>query len=157
GARVSIAMIADFLGKLFRLPLAFFDSRTPGDIMQRISDHHRVRTFLMSSALDVLFSVLTFIVFAVVLAMYSWQILTVFAVLSALSMAWLVPFLKRRRLLDSKRFELQARERDTLIEIIHAMPEIKIQGIQRDKRWDWEQLAARSYKIEARGLALGQA
>ena len=156
GSRVSVAMIADFLSKLLRLPLPFFDSRTAGDIMQRIGDHRRVKSFLMSSSLDVLFSLLTFAVFAVVLALYSWQILAVFLLFTVLSVGWLVLFLKQRRVLDFKRFTLEAKERDTLLEVVNGMPEIKIQGIQRDKRWEWEQVAVRNYKVEARSLALSQ-
>jgi ATP-binding cassette subfamily B protein len=156
GSRVSIAMIADFLGKLLRLPLPFFDSRTAGDIMQRIGDHRRVKRFLMSSSLDIVFSLLTFIVFGFVLALYSGKILLVFLVGAALTAAWLALFLKRRRTLDYKRFDLEARERDTLYELIHAMPEVKIQGIQRDKRWDWEALAVRTARFEAESLALRQ-
>lgn len=156
GSRVSIAMIADFLHKLLRLPLPFFDSRTAGDLMQRISDHRRVKSFLMSSSLDIIFSILSMFVFAFVLSLYSWQILAVFVVLTALSVGWLALFLKRRQVLDYKRFTLEAKERDTLFEIIHAMPEIKIQGIQRDKRWDWEQLAVRTYRLESQSLALRQ-
>ena len=156
GSRVSIAMIADFLGKLLRLPLPFFDSRTAGDIMQRIGDHRRVKSFLMSSSLDIVFSLLTFVVFGAVLALYSWKILAVFIALTALSVGWLALFLKKRRMLDYKRFTLEAKERDTLFEIIHAMPEIKIHGIQRDKRWDWEELAVRTARFEAQSLAMRQ-
>ena len=156
GSRVSIAMIADFLSKLLRLPLPFFDSRTAGDIMQRIGDHRRVKGFLMSSSLDVIFSLLTFVVFAVVLALYSWQILATFAVFSAMAVGWLLIFLKQRRMLDFKRFVLEAKERDTLMEIVAGMPEIKIQGLQRDKRWDWEHVAMRTYQLEGKSLALKQ-
>ena len=156
GSRISISMIADFLHKLLRLPLPFFDSRTAGDIMQRISDHRRVKSFLMSSSLDIIFSLLTFVVFAAVLALYSWKILAIFAVLTVFSVGWLCLFLKRRRMLDYKRFALDAKERDTLYEIVSAMQEIKTQGIQRDKRWDWEELGVRNYKLESRSLALKQ-
>ncbi len=156
GARVSVAMIADFLGKLLRLPLTFFDSRTAGDIMQRIGDHRRVKGFLMSSSLDIVFSLLTFVVFAIVLAFYSWQILGVFVFFAIVSAGWLVLFLRQRRMLDHKRFTVEAKERDTLYELVTAMPEIKIQGIQREKRWNWEQLAVRTYQLEARSLALRQ-
>ena len=156
GARISISMIADFLHKLLRLPLPFFDSRTAGDLMQRISDHRRVKSFLMSSSLDIVFSLLTFVVFALVLALYSWKILGVFFVMTALSVGWLCLFLKKRRMLDYKRFALDAKERDTLYEIVSAMQEIKTQGIQRDKRWDWEELGVRNYKLESRSLALKQ-
>ena len=156
GSRVSVAMIADFLGKLLRLPLTFFDSRTAGDIMQRIGDHRRVKGFLMSSSLDIVFSLLTFAVFAIVLAFYSWQILGVFVFFAAVSAGWLALFLRQRRMLDHKRFTVEAKERDTLYELVTAMPEIKIQGIQREKRWNWEQLAVRTYQLEARSLALRQ-
>ena len=156
GSRVSVAMIADFLGKLLRLPLTFFDSRTAGDIMQRIGDHRRVKGFLMSSSLDIVFSLLTFVVFAIVLAFYSWQILGVFVFFAIVSAGWLVLFLRQRRMLDHKRFTVEAKERDTLYELVTAMPEIKIQGIQRDKRWNWEQIAVRTYQLEAQSLALRQ-
>ncbi len=156
GSRVSVSMIADFLSKLLRLPLPFFDGRTTGDIMQRIGDHRRVKTFLMSSSLDIVFSLLTFVVFGFVLALYSWEILLVFVVFAAGSIGWLVLFLKRRRMLDFKRFTFEAKERDILIEILQAMPEIKTYGLQRDKRWSWERLAVRTYQIEAKGLALRQ-
>lgn len=157
GSRVSVAMIADFLAKLFRLPLPFFDTRTTGDLMQRIGDHQRVKRFLMSSSLDIVFSLLTFVIFAAVLALYSWQILATFLFFSAASAGWIVFFLPRRRQLDYKHFSLEARERDTLLEILQAMPEIKINGLERDQRWKWERLAVRTYKLEAQSLALRQA
>ena len=156
GSRISIAMIADFLHKLLRLPMPFFDSRTAGDIMQRIGDHRRVKSFLMSSSLDVIFSILTFTVFAVVLAVYSLKILGIFVVFTAFSVGWLVLFLKKRRMLDYKRFTLEAKERDTLYELVGSMQEIKTQGIQRDKRCEWEELGVRGYRLEVRSLALRQ-
>ncbi len=157
GARISVSMVADFLTKLLRLPLPFFDSRTAGDIMQRIGDHRRVKNFLMSSSLDIVFSLLSFLVFGVVLAVYSWVNLVVFVVLAVLSVGWLAMFLKQRRMLDQKRFALEARERDNLYEMVSAMQEIKIQGIQRPKRAEWEDLSIQGYKLEARTLALRQA
>lgn len=156
GSRISVSMVSDFLTKLLRLPLSFFDSRTAGDIMQRIGDHRRVKSFLMSSSLDVIFSILTFVVFGVVLAMYSVQLLGVFVVMATLGAGWLMLFLKQRRIIDQKRFVLDAKERDTLYEMISAMQEIKLQGIQRPKRGEWEDISIRGYKLEARILALRQ-
>ena len=156
GSRISLAMVSDFLTKLLRLPLEFFDTRTAGDIMQRIGDHRRVKSFLMSSSLDVIFSILTFIVFGVVLAIYSWVIVAVFAVMTILSVCWLVLFLKQRRIQDQKRFVIDAKERDNLYELVSAMQEIKIQGIQQPKRGEWEDISVRGYKLEAKSLALRQ-
>ena len=156
GSRISVSMVSDFLTTLLRLPLPFFDSRTAGDIMQRIGDRRRVKNFLMSSSLDVIFSTLTFVVFGFVLALYSWVILSVFIVMTAFSAAWLVLFLKQRRIIDQKRFMIEAKERDNLYELISAMEEIKIQGIARPKRGEWEDISVRGYKLEARTLALRQ-
>src|SRR5262249_32456542 len=127
---------------------------TPGDIMQRIEDHRRVNSFLTSASLQAVFSVASFLVFGVVLAIYNPWILAVFGVLTSASTAWLWLFLKRRRLLDRKRFDLQAREQDKYVELVQGAQEIKVHGLERKKRWEWEDLAARSFKVNVQRLAL---
>ncbi len=156
GSRISISLISDFLNKMLKLPLSFFDTRTSGDIMQRIDDHDRVRRFLTSSSLTAAFSVLTFFVFATVLAFYSLKILLVYLVMAALNVGWLAFFMKRRRVLDFKRFELDGKEQDNLVQMISAAQEIKIQGIEKEKRWEWEAVSARLFKLSMQRLALRQ-
>lgn len=154
GSRVGTSLISDFLHKLLKLPLAFFDSRTTGDIMQRIEDHRRINSFLTSASLNVVFSIFSFVVFAIILAFYSLTILTLFFVMTSLSIAWLCFFLKRRRYIDQKRFTLEAQERDKFIELVGGVQEIKIQGMERQKRWEWEELSVRHFKINSQSLLL---
>jgi ATP-binding cassette subfamily B protein len=154
GARVGTSLISDFLRKLLRLPMAFFDSRTTGDIMQRVADHRRVNRFLTSSSLDVLFSGFTFVVFAAVLAVYNVGILLLFVGMTVLSVGWLLLFLKRRRIIDQKRFHLESKEQDKFIELVSGVQEIKIQGLERSKRWEWEELSVRHFKLNSQSLAL---
>jgi ATP-binding cassette subfamily B protein len=154
GARVSTALISDFLRKLLRLPMAFFDSRTTGDIMQRVEDNRRVNRFLTSSSLDVLFSGFTFLVFASVLAVYNIGILLLFVGMTVLSVGWLLLFLKKRRIIDQKRFHLESKEQDKFIELVSGVQEIKIQGLERPKRWEWEELNVRHFKLNSQSLAL---
>ncbi len=154
GSRVSTALVSDFLHKLLKLPLAFFDTRSTGDIMQRVGDHRRVNSFLTSSSLTVIFSIFSFAVFALILAFYDLGILGVFLGMTILSVGWLSLFLKQRRWVDQKRFTLDARESDKFIELITGVQEIKIQGLERQKRWQWEELSVRHFKLTSQSLLL---
>lgn len=156
GARVNIAFISDFLRKLMRLPLSYFDSRLMGDLLQRIEDHHRLETFLTSTTLNVFFSIFNLLVFGVVLAWYSWWILLVFLVASVVSVVWILFFMKVRRALDFKRFDQMARNQSTLIQLIQGMPEIKLNGCENQKRWDWERVQTRLFRVSISGLVIDQ-
>jgi len=54
--RITISLVSDFLIKIMKLPLSYFDTRRVGDIMQRISDHNRIESFLTGSSFSTLFS-----------------------------------------------------------------------------------------------------
>ena len=156
GSRISISLISDFLNKLLKLPISFFDTRTVGDIMQRIEDHERVNSLLTSGSLDVVSSIFRFFIFGTVLAFYNLTILGVYLGFTLISAAYLLLFLKRRRLLDTKRFALDAKEQDKLVELVNASQEIKIQGIEKEKRWEWEGINARMFKLAIQRLILRQ-
>ncbi len=150
GSRISISLVSDFLAKIFKLPIAFFETRTVGDIIQRIGDHERVQGFLTSESLSFVFSILTFFVFSAILCFYNVSILLVFVFLSILNVAWLLIFMKARRKLDNEQFEISAKEENTLVQMIQAAREIKIQGIERQRRWAWEDIAAQEFRLAIR-------
>jgi ATP-binding cassette subfamily B protein len=127
-----------------------------GDLMQRIGDHNRIQSFLTSTTLNTLFSFVSFVVFVGVLAFYNSTLLLVFLVASALYVFWIVLFLKRRRNLDFKRFAQGAAEQSNLYQMITGMQEIKLNNCERQKRWEWERIQARLFKISVKGLALSQ-
>lgn len=156
GARVSLSLIADFLNKLMKLPLSFFDTRTVGDIMQRVDDHKRVNTLLTSSSMSVVFSLVSFVIFGAILAIYNLGILALFVVITGLNIAWLTMFLKKRRMLDQKRFDLEAQERNKFVELVNGVQEIKLQGLERSKRWEWEDISVKRFRVSSRALALKQ-
>lgn len=155
-ARISITLISDFLIKLMKLPLHFFDTKLIGDIMQRIRDHGRIRAFLMGSSISTVFSFITFFIFAIVLAYYNWYILVIFLGGNVLYVGWILSFMKYRRELDIKRFEQSADEESNLIQMVSAMQEIKLNNCERQKRWQWERIQVKLFKISVKGLALGQ-
>ncbi len=154
--RINISLISDFFIKLMSLPIAFFDTRMTGDILQRINDHRRIEQILTTSSLNVLFSLVNLIVFGVVLAYYSLSIFAIFLVGSVLYFLWIAIFLKKRKDLDYKRFSQVSQEQSKVIELINGMQEIKLHNAEKQKRWGWEFLQARLFKISIAGLALEQ-
>lgn len=154
--RVSISLISDFLAKLMRLPISFFDSKMVGDIMQRIGDHSRIQTFLTSSLLSIVMAVVTFIVYSAVIGGYNLQILGVFLLGSALYICWILLFMKKRRKLDYMRFQEAAANQSSIVQLIGGMQDIKLNGCEKQKRWDWERIQTRLFNVSVKGLVLGQ-
>ena len=154
--RINISLISDFFIKLMKLPMKFFDTKQTGDLLQRIEDHRRVEEFLTSSSLNLLFSFFTFLVFGVVLAVYNLGIFLVFLLGTLLYAGWIILFLKKRRQLDYKYFEQAGRNRNVTYQLIGGMQEIKLQGCEQRKRWEWEDVQADLFKVNLQSLNLQQ-
>lgn len=155
-ARINISLISDFFIKLMQLPIAFFDTRMTGDLLERIKDHERVEKIVTTSSLDVIFSFFNLIVFGLILLYYNVKIFSVFFIGSILYILWITLFLKRRGQLDYKRFSEISKEQSKVIELINGMQEIKLHNAEKQKRWEWEYLQARLFKVSIDGLALEQ-
>ena len=154
--RINISLVSDFFIKLMNLPIAFFDTRMTGDILQRINDHKRIERILTTSSLNVLFSMMNLLVFSLVLAYYNRTLFFIFLIGSVLYFLWIAIFLKKRRDLDYKQFSVVSQEQSKVIELINGMQEIKLHNAEKQKRWGWEFLQARLFKVSIEGLALEQ-
>jgi ATP-binding cassette subfamily B protein len=154
--RISISLISDFLIKLMKLPLRFFDTKRIGDIMQRIGDHDRIKNFMTGTTLTTLFSFFNFFIFACVLAYYNLPILVVFATGNALYVTWILLFMRYRKKLDYKRFAQSSANQSNLVQLVTGMQEIKLNNCEKQQRWKWERIQVKLFKISIKGLALGQ-
>ncbi|MEQ8624912.1 MAG: peptidase domain-containing ABC transporter [Vicingaceae bacterium] len=154
--RVNISLVSDFFIKLMNLPIAYFDTKMTGDIMQRINDHNRIERLLTNSSLSVLFSTFNLIIFGGVLWWYDWRIFLVFLIGSSLYFIWVLLFLKHRKDLDYKRFSQMSDEQSKVMELINGMQEIKLHNAEKQKRWSWEFVQARLFKISIKSLSLEQ-
>jgi ATP-binding cassette, subfamily B, bacterial len=155
-SRLNILLISDFLAKLMRLPVSFFDSKMTGDLMQRIGDQQRIQQFLSVSTLNTLFSFINLLIFGLILAFYNLLIFSVFAIGSLLYFAWILAFLKRRKALDYQRFQQMAGNQSSLIQLIQGMPEIKLQTCETSKRWAWERIQAKIFRLQIKSTSLEQ-
>ena len=154
--RVDVALISDFLTKLMKLPLSYFDTKMTGDIMQRIGDHSRIKSLLMSNSFNIIFSIFNFFLFAGILGYYHPMILGIFLLGNGLYAIWVLSFMRYRRELDIKRFNQSAGEQSKLIQMVPGMQEIKLNNCEKQKRWEWERIQAKLFKISIRGLKLSQ-
>jgi ATP-binding cassette subfamily B protein len=154
--RVSISLISDFLIKLMKLPISFFDTKLIGDIMQRIGDHRRIQEFLTGSLINIFFAAITIVVYSFVMAFYHTGILIIFVVGSMLYIGWVIIFLNYRRELDYKRFQQNSNNQSNVVQLITGMQEIKLNHCERQKRWEWERIQASLFNVSVKGLILEQ-
>ncbi len=154
--RINISLVSDFFIKLMKLPMSFFDTKLMGDLMQRMNDHNRVEKFLTTQFLNVVFSILTFIVFAGVLLIYDRIIFLVFLAGSAIYGCWIAVFLSRRKQLDYLYFERQAINNNKTYQFITSMQEIKLQDCEQRRRWEWEDVQADLFDVNLKILKLQQ-
>jgi ATP-binding cassette subfamily B protein len=154
--RINISIVTDFLIKLMKLSVSFFDSKKTGDILQRMNDHQRIESFLTSSSINVLFSFANLVIFSIALSAFNTYIFSVFLLASVFYAAWVGIFLKSRKVLDYKRFDIASREQSATIQILQGMQEIKLNGVERAMRWNWERLQAKLFQVNMKGLALNQ-
>ncbi len=154
--RINVSLLSGFWAKLLKLPMQFFDSKHPGDIMQRVSDHQRIESFLTGTALNTLFSIITLVVLSFVLLSYNIIIFVIFLFGSLLYLIWIRFFLKYRRELDYQRFAIAAKETNATMQLIYGMQEIKLNNAENTYRWAWEGLQAGLFKLNFRTLSVSQ-
>ncbi|WP_025146284.1 peptidase domain-containing ABC transporter [Pedobacter jeongneungensis] len=153
-ARVNVALISDYLIKLMRLPITFFENKMAGDILQRAQDHERIRSFLMDNSLNMIFSTLTFLVFAVIMFIYNSVIFYIFLAGSIIYIIWVMAFMRLRKKLDWQYFDLVSKNQSYWVETINSIQDIKINNYEKKKRWKWEDIQARLYKVNIKVLSV---
>jgi len=156
GTRVNVAVISGFLQKLMSLPIAFFDTKLTGDILQRIDDNNRIEEFLTSASLNILFSFFNLVIFGIVLAIYNFNILLLFLAGTALYILWVSLFMKSRARLDHQRFRQMSEAGTRMITIVNGMQEIKLTRTETSMRWDWEKIQASLFGLKTKALSLIQ-
>lgn len=156
-AKVNIALISDYLIKLMKLPVTFFENKLLGDILQRAQDHERIRSFIMNNSLSLIFSILTFVVFSIILLIYNAIIFYIFISGSILYAGWVLLFLNIRKKMDWEYFELLSKNQSYWVETVSSIQDIKIYNYEKHRRWKWEEIQARLYHVNKRVLAITNA
>ena len=154
--RINISLVSDFFIKLLKLPMSFFDTKLMGDLLQRIGDHARVQNFLTGQTLSIMFTLLSFLIFGIVLFVFNKTIFCIFLVGSIIYGLWLSSFLRRRKVLDYEMFEQQAINQNKTYQFVTSMQEIKLQGCEQRRRWEWEDTQVELFRLQMKTLKLQQ-
>ena len=153
-SRINIALISDYLIKLMRLPITFFETKMTGDILQRANDHERIRSFIMNNSLSIIFSTITFVVFGVILLIYNKLVFSIFLTGSVLYVLWVFAFLRIRKKLDWEYFEIESKNQSYWVETVGSIQDIKLNNYEKSKRWKWEAIQARMFKVNLKVLSI---
>jgi ATP-binding cassette subfamily B protein len=156
GARVNIHLVSDYLRKMMRLPIAYFDNKLTGDIIQRIQDHQRIELFLTQTTLNLFYSIISIVILGLVLLIISLNIFLIFLGGSVLYVLWTLLFMNRRKNLDHKKFAQLSQNQSNIIQLVSGMQDIKLNNCERQKRWEWESIQASLFNISVKGLSLLQ-
>ncbi len=156
GTHINIHLLSDYLKKLLRLPMQFFDTKSTGDYNQRINDHSRLQNFVTQGALQTFFSLITIPVLIGVIGYYSPKILLVYAIFTLCSLLWTTYFLQRRKVMDYEQFRLNAKNQNKLFEMMNGITEIKLSSYEEGKTQQWEEVQQQLYKMNKRVLRLDQ-
>ncbi len=156
GSRINISILSDFFIKLLRLPISYFDTKFQGDLLQRIGDHEKIESFLTNTVISTIYGIFNFIIFSIVLCIFSLKIFAMFLVGSLLYIAWIWLFLKQRKILNNRSFETAAKSQTATLQIVDGIQEIKLTNSEQQKRWDWENIQASLFRLNMKGLGLSQ-
>jgi ATP-binding cassette, subfamily B, bacterial len=156
GSRINISILSDFFIKLLRLPISYFDTKFQGDLLQRIGDHEKIESFLTNTVISTIYGIFNFIIFSIVLCIFSLKIFAMFLFGSLLYIAWIWLFLNQRKILNNRSFETAAKSQTATLQIIDGIQEIKLTNSEQQKRWDWENIQASLFRLNMKGLGLSQ-
>ena len=154
--RININILHDYLSKLLKLPMTFFETKSVGDYNQRIGDHSRLQGFVTNNTLQTVFSFVSSIVLLAIIAWFSLKIFVAYVVLTALSMVWMSYFFHRRKALDYEQFALNASNQNKLFELMSGIVNIKLNSYEDYKVNEWSSLQEKQYKMSKKTLKLGQ-
>lgn len=154
--RINVLIISDFLAKLMRLPVGFFDSKIIGDLTQRINDHKRIEQFITDTLVKSLFSIFTLLVFAGILLYFSLPVFFIFVSGTILQLSWIFFFLGKLKLLDYESFALLAKDNSKVLEIITGMQEIKFNNLEEEKKNEWQEIQSSLFGVSLAKLRTNQ-
>jgi len=156
GTHINVTMVYDFLQKLIQLPINYFDTRMSGDILHRIADHSRIEEFATHSFLNILMTIVNFLIFSIVLVNYSIKIFLVFLLGSLLYIGWISVFLRKRWVIDYERFSKSSENHDVIIQLVRGMQEVKLNNCDKKKISSWITTQKKLFDISIKSLKLNQ-
>ncbi len=154
--RINISVLSDYLTKLLRLPMTFFETKSVGDYQQRLGDHGRLQSFVTYNTLSTLFALVSVPFYLAIIAWYSPVILAAYLLLTAASTGWMMWFFRRRKALDYEQFRISSENQNRQYELLQGITDIKLNAYDDYKMEEWRSLQERQYGMSQKVLRLEQ-
>ncbi|MEM9002226.1 MAG: peptidase domain-containing ABC transporter [Cyanobacteria bacterium P01_F01_bin.86] len=141
--RIDMALGAEIIDHLLRLPLRYFDRRPVGELSSRVNELERIRQFLTGTALTVVLDSLFSVLYILVMFIYSPKL--TFVSLATIPFFMILTFFVSpivRRQLRAKA-ERNAETQSFLVEALSGIQTVKAQNMELKTRWKWQEKYAR--------------
>ncbi|MGY0425957.1 MAG: peptidase domain-containing ABC transporter [Polaribacter sp.] len=148
--RISLSFLIGYISKLLKMPFLFFETKTLGDIFQRISDNSRIESFISGSFFSIIISSLNLFIYTAIMAYYNYKILLIFLAGNIAYILWILAFMKKRREFDHKGFQLASENQNSLLQLFTGSRDIKLNNLEKEKRWDWEKIQAKQFHLDVK-------
>jgi len=155
-SRISLSIISDFLIKLMKLPLRFFNSKNIGDLTQRIQDHKRIEEFLSKDLIQTVFSFFSILIYSGILLYFNFNVFLVVLFTTVIEIVWIISFLEKIRINDHKNFTLQSNDHNKIYELINSIQEIKLNNLEEKKTTQWQEIQKSIYINNIEKLKINQ-
>lgn len=133
GFSIGITFLSNYLEKLIRLPISFFDVKATSDLIQLVDDQDNLKSFFTYEAINILFVATNFVAFSAILVYYNYQVFLIFLFFTLLCIGWFSFFARRRKMIDYLKFAVSSEGKSNIYELVMGMREIKINSAQRCK------------------------
>ena len=155
-SRFDFTMVSDYIVQLARLPIAFFDTRQLGDLIQRLHDFKRIESWLTNNVMTMIFAGVNLVIFGLVLTLFSSKLLLIFLLGSLLYIGWIMVFMNRRASLDRRAFAIHAENQEHVIQMILGIRDLKQYRAESQHRSQWNDIQLRKFQVNEHVLRLNQ-
>ncbi len=155
GLRINLNMVSDFMERLARYPLSFFDRKVSSDLILKITDQTRIKDFILDFPNTLFIIVLTFSVFSCLLFHYSPLIFAIFIAVSTIEILWNLLFLNQKKTIDYALFTATSENQNHTYELTHGMADLKVNTAEKSKIKKWKETQTRLNDISLKNFWLG--
>ena len=130
GQKIDTDLIFGYYKHLLKLPQSFFDSMRVGEIISRISDATKIRSFINQTALQLVLNVLTIIAALSMMLFFSWKLALVILATTPFFILTYKIYNKINKKYQRKTMETAAELQSQLVESINSIGTVKKFGLE---------------------------
>ena len=138
--RIDMHMYPSFFDHLFMLPLKFFQQRSTGDILTRVSSNTTIRDIVSTQFLSTVLDGSLVVVYIIILLWQSWSFGLVVLVIGILQFVLLLGTKNEFRLRSDRELEAIGKSQGYVAEILAGMTTVKAAGAEQRAFQKWSNL-----------------